>query len=497
MHLSRRIILRCALTGILISLALLMKAQEMLGLTSSNFAGSTGAILNPSSIVTSKLYLDINLVTADLFFDNNYAYIHRKDYSLFSFLKSNPQFPKYGPDDMPFDHFTSKSNKFAYTSMFVKGPSAMLAIGRHAFAIHTGARVLESIYQAPYHILNFGYYGLDYLPQQNINYDNKNFGTTALTLGEIGVTYAYSVKKFSTSDWSVGVTAKYLLSPGGAYMYANDANYMVINDTTIDIKNLNAEVGLSLPLDYDNNDFPDGSGWIKGSGFGFDIGVTFQNKILSYQKKRISKLCRQRYVDYYYKIGISILDLGFVNYKKNAQLNSFDDVSEYWIGVDTMNYYNMNQLVRTLSDVFYDDPLASYRDDKIRIFLPTALSIQGDYKVYKNWYTAGVLILPMAFGKSYVHRPAQLAVIPRYETPHLEFALPLSLYSWKYPKLGASLRYHFLSLGTDDLLSLLGLTNFTGMDFYVSVKINFRKGNCGRYNRNVPCENDEYPLKKR
>jgi hypothetical protein len=47
------------------------------------------------------------------------------------------------------------------------------------------------------------------------------------------------------------------------------------------------------------------------------------------------------------------------------------------------------------------------------------------------------------------------------------------------------------------LLGLLGLTNFTGLDFYVSVKINFRKGNCGRYNRNVPCENEEYGIRRR
>ncbi len=497
MYLFWRIILRIALTGIYFALVTGLQSQEMWGLTTSNFSGSNGAILNPSSIVNSKLYLDINLVTLDAFFENDYAYIHKEDYSLFKFLNKDPQFPEYPPDDLPFDHFTGKANKYVYAMELVKGPSAMLSIGRHAFAVHTGARVLTSLNRVPYHILNFGYYGLDYTPQHNIEYHNQNFGAAALTLGEIGATYAFAFRRFSNEDWSLGITAKYLFSIGGSYLDAKDVRYMVINDTTIDIKNLNAEVGFSIPLDYDNNDFPDGSGWIKGSGIGFDIGVTYQNKILSYQKKRFSKLCRQKYIDYTFKVGASILDLGFVNFKSNTQTHAFEDVSEYWIGIDTLSYYNVNQLARTLSEVFYGDPQASYRDSKAKIFLPTAISIQGDYKVHKNWYAGGVFIHPLVIGKSFIHRPPQIALIPRYESPQFEFSLPLSLYYWKYPRVGAALRYHFLSIGTDDLLGLAGLTNFTGMDFYMSVKFNFRKGKCGRYNRNIPCENDEYGIRGR
>jgi hypothetical protein len=490
-----RIILRSALTGLFLSLVIILRSQEMWGISTSNFAGSIGMRLNPSSIVTSKLYMDINIVTADGFFDNNYAYIHASDYSPTMFLHKNPQLPEYGPDNMAFDHFTTTSNKHAYASELVMGPSAMVAYGSSAFGIYTGVRVLSSLYRIPYHILNFGYYGLDYTPQQNIDYNNDNFSSVSIAMGEVGVTYAYAFRQFSNSDWSVGVTAKYLFSMGGAYMKVNNLDYMVVNDTTIDVKNLNAEVGYSIPLNYDNNDFPDGSGWIKGSGFGADIGVTYQHKILSYQKKRISKLCRQRYIDYTFKVSASIIDLGFVNFTKNAQVHAYDNVSEYWIGVDTLNYYNVNQLAGTFSEVFYGDPTASYRGNKTKVFLPTAFTLQGDYKIYKNFYAGAVFMYPLAMGKSFIHRPPQIALVPRYETPTLEFALPMSLYYWQYPKLGASARYHFLTIGTDDLLSLLGLVNFTGVDFYISLKINFRKGNCGWFNRFVPCENDEYGIR--
>ncbi len=316
-------------------------------------------------------------------------------------------------------------------------------------------------------------------------------------MGEVGVSYAYSFRKISMEDWSAGITIKRMFSIGGGYMRASDADYIVLNDTSIDIKHLNAEVGFSLPLDYNNNNFPDSGPLIKGGGFGFDLGLTFQNKVLSYQKKRVTKLCRQRYIDYIYKIGVSVIDIGYVNFKKNAELHSFDNVSKYWINFDTLTYRNMNALMQTLSNVFYGDPNASYVDNKIKVFLPTAFSFQADYKVYRHWYAGAVFIQPLQMGKSYVRRPSQIVLVPRYESPELEFSLPFSLYNYRYPRLGFSVRYHFLTLGTDELLSLLGITNFTGFDFYISFKINFSKGNCGRFKRNVPCENEEYGIRGR
>ena len=38
-------------------------AQDRLGIVSSNYAGSQGVMINPSSILNSKLYMDINLVS--------------------------------------------------------------------------------------------------------------------------------------------------------------------------------------------------------------------------------------------------------------------------------------------------------------------------------------------------------------------------------------------------------------------------------------------------
>jgi hypothetical protein len=494
MHLKTRILLRTTVLLLLLTLVKTVDSQEMWGVVNSNFAGSNGALLNPSSIVTSKLYMDINLVTADVYVENNYLYIHASDYSLTKFLKSNPEFPKYGPDEMAFDRYSDKLPKNAYINLYGKGPSFMLARGRHAIALHTGVRYLTSMYNVPYDIANFGYFGLDYTEQQNINYNNNNIRTAVLAFGEVGLTYAYSFRKYDYQDWSAGLTIRRLFGVAGGYMYANNVNYTTVNDSTIDIKNLNAELGYAMPMDYNTNEFPDAGPTIKGGGWGFDIGISYQQKLLTYQKRRITKLCRQRYTDYIFKAGVSLLDVGYVKFTNNAQKYAYDDVSRYWVNIDTISYQNMNQLMRTLSDVLYNDPDASYRGNEISVLLPAAFSVQFDYRFTKGWYAGAVFIHSIPLSKNMVYRPTQIMVSPRYETPHFEASLPVSLYEWRYPRVGLSLRYHFLTIGTENLSWLFGLTDFTGMDFYFSIKVNFSKGNCSLWGKELPCENDEYGL---
>jgi hypothetical protein len=469
----------------------------MLGISLSNYAGSNGAFLNPSSIVGSKLYMDINLLTLDVFAENNYAYIHNEDFSIGNFLKKDPVLPSYGPDEMAFDHYDKSNLKNGYVQVLVRGPSAMLVRGKHAWAIHTGARYLTSFNRIPPDVANFGYYGLDYTEQHNINYHGRKMRTGVIGMGEVGFTYSYAFRRYSMSFWSAGITVKGLFSGGGGYFYGEDLDYIMVNDSTANVRNLWAEVGIAAPLDYDNNDFPDSGPLIKGAGFGVDFGITYQRKVLSYQKKRVQGLCSQAYIDYIYRIGFSLLDIGAVKFRNNAMVHAYEDVGRYWYNIDTLGFHSMNAFMRTLSDVFYNDPDASYRGDVFSVFLPMAVSVQGDYKFYKNYYVGGVFIYPLLVSKSMIQRPVQLAIAPRYETPSFEFSLPISLYDWKYPRLGAAIRFEFFTIGTDKLLTWFGVTDFTGMDIYASVKINFRKGNCGRGARFKGCQNGEFGSTRR
>ena len=466
-------------------------SQEMLGIVNSNYAGSNGAMINPSSIVNSKLFMDINLISGNVFVQNNFLHMDSEDYNLIYYLQSDPIFPKYGRHNQSFDHYIDEKMRHAYSNIRLNGPSAMVVNNNHAFALHTAVRTTISIYRMPFEIANFTYEGLNFPPQFNINYLDNDFRFCAMAWGEIGLTYANIFYKNYLNQWSAGITVKRLLGYGGVFIKGDDLDYVVFNDRTIDIRNINTKMGVSLPLNYDDNSFPEGSN-IKGGGFGFDIGVNFHKKKRGYDNRKYRRLCTQPYKDYYYRIGVSLLDIGAIKFTENAEEHIFKNGSEYWERVDTLAFVDIHNLTNIISNRLLGSPTASLNKNEITMILPTAFSLQFDYHYAKNIYFNSTLIYPVAFKNSYFRRPPQISVTPRYESPAFELSIPLSLYRWTTPRIGISARYHFLTIGTDKLGGFFGLNDFTGMDIYFSVKINFRKGNCLNFKRNIDCQNMEF-----
>src|SRR5713226_5582980 len=50
-------------------------AQEMWGISNSNYSGNMGIFLNPSTIVAAPYKYDFNLIGLDVFAENNFMYI--------------------------------------------------------------------------------------------------------------------------------------------------------------------------------------------------------------------------------------------------------------------------------------------------------------------------------------------------------------------------------------------------------------------------------------
>ena len=116
--------------------------------------------------------------------------------------------------------------------------------------------------------------------------------------------------------------------------------------------------------------------------------------------------------------------------------------------------------------------------DRFSMYLPATLGIQVDYHYLKNWYFSGAVRLPINYAKSQVRAPANIMVAPRLETMIFEIGMPVSLYDWKQPTIGAYMRFYNFTLGTDNLGGFLNMTNHYGFNVYFSFKINFIKNRC-------------------
>ena len=481
-------------------LALNSYGQDMLGKVLGNYAGVNSIQINPSALHNSKTYFDFELIGADFFLQNNYLYEARKDYRFGHFFQSGYKLPthpeEYGTEARIFYSSSDKRDKNIFLNLRIDGPSLMLIWGKHAFALTTDFRTVVSAHNVPYEVANFAYLGLNYRPQQNINYkDNYPFRIAEMSWAEIGLTYAYEIYNSGFTKISAGISVKRLFGYAGMYEVTKNIDYVIPNDSTISVKNLNAEFGISLPVSYTNNKY-NSNNIVMGRGFGFDLGITYYRLTRVHEEGYSDRLCSRHYEDYLYRLGISLIDVGAIKFNTNALKYAINDKGSYWDNVNKIKFNSIKQLIDTISDKFYGDPVSAYQDNKFLLWLPSALSIQFDYHYNKNWYINGSVIYGFNFSGNSLSRPSEISITPRFERSWFEANIPVSLYDWYLPRIGLSLRFSYLTIGTEKLGWFFHVNNLTGMDFYFTIKFFLSKGSC-RTAKTKGCKEKNFQVKSK
>lgn len=387
-------------------------AQEMNGYVHSNYSGITGAQINPTSIVNSKVYFDLNLIGLHLNVDNDFIYLAKDEYKFTRFLSPNSEFPGHGEDNrVYYDHFNEKL-KNAFTQVKILGPSVMFSKNDKAFGFSTSIRNIVSGIDIPYEIAKFGAEGFDYTPLHRIRFiDNKDFRAGALSFAEISATYAQVIYKQNLNHLTAGITIKGLLGFGGAYLSIDNVDYMLPNSDTMILYNANAKAGVVLPLDYHTGESLFAKPLIMGTGLGVDIGVTYQLKMKGHTNKQYTA-CEQPFEDYYYKLGISLIDLGYIKFKKNTKQLTMEDAQGTWFDFTQQNIETIDVLFGAVSSNFGTDSTDLVNKDRFSIFLPSAASVQFDVRINKQMYVNASLVYPLLINEYTIARPSSCQLLP-------------------------------------------------------------------------------------
>jgi len=470
-------------------------SQLSLGLVNGNYSGSTGIIMNPSSMANTKLRSDIHLFSLHAFAENNYLYFPSRESSFVKLINGAYDyhfFPKpYGNGDRKvYSYYQDKSLKNIFVNARIIGPSVMLSFHDQVFAISTGFRVMSSTRRLPYDMANFSYYGMDFSPQHNINFSHDDYDMASMAWWEVKISYATVIKRSRNNYWSGGISVGPAFGYSGVYMLGGDTRYIAYNDSILNVELLNGEFGLSIPLDYQSDVVDFFNPIVRGYGWGMDLGITWQYREKPYQK-RIPRNCyKKRFEDYKFKIGVSLLDIGWINFTKNTEKHSFDNVHNNHINVNVLEYDNIRAELNSTSEMFYGDPDASLRGNSIKIYMPATVCVQFDYHLRDWWYLNSVIIIPAKYTSPMIERPFIVALTPRFESKFLEINVPLVLYDFRYPRIGLSIRLDGLTIGTDHFGSLLNKRDFTGADIYVSYKINLRSDGKNPFSSRGACYNN-------
>ena len=217
----------------------------------------------------------------------------------------------------------------------------------------------------------------------------------------------------------------------------------------------------------------------KGGGWSTDIGFLFyKNYSANFYNPCI---VRKDGKPYDYRIGVSLLDIGYVKFDKVASTYRFENVSTNWTGIDTVNFNGIDKTDSILGVQFYGTEDGALDKNKFTIATPASINAQIDYCINTFYYVNLSVMQRLPFGDNVIRRANQIALTPRFETRKLEIALPITYYDLFKPRVGFSVRYGAFTLGSDAIGALFGVTNTFGTDIYFGITIK-HFGSCDRGN---------------
>jgi hypothetical protein len=455
--------------------SLCLLGQQNLGIRNSNYAGIQGALLNPSSIADSKLKWDVNVLSVDEVFDNNFLYAPR---SSLNFLGVKKIIEGSIHEDLFDTHFDPQHPDKLYNVTFsteVLGPSFFIKIAKkHTIGLTIAGRGYANIRDISGNLAQnaFAYFQERGLWDTTFH-DNRTRVNTMSWL-EYGLHYATVIYSQGKDELKMGVSLNYLQGIAAAYAKNVNINYnigdsahLLFSNSSIDYGRTNTDTYRKISGYNDLN---------HGHGFGMDIGFTYEH--LTDQAVYTDEQGRPLQIDpskskYVYRIGVSLIDVGSINFNRNSAAYHLQTS-----GADFTNWHQSKfsgdaQLDQTLSAVFYQgDSTRSFASDHFNMGLPSAISIQADWNIYEHIFVNATIIKGFGHGDGQgVTRPDVYSITPRYETKNYEVSLPISVlyYGVWRPRIGLALRAGYFFIGGDAPGSLLKLNQLQGADVYAGV----------------------------
>ncbi len=415
------------------------RAQERLGITNSNYSSTNSIQLNPASSVDSRTYMQMNFVGVGVFVKTNFAYL--PNFNIRQIL--NPP---------AFVRTTGDNKKYLYANGAVEGPAFVISKRTYGAGFFVRGRFVADMRRVSYELAEVllnepgvaGSGSRDLLGQ---SFRNAKF--SIMSWVEYGVNFGKMIKRKQDIIIAVGGNLKYLTGVGITYANILEFDSYKHDDGSFGVNNLNAKVLRNTP------------GWKTGKGFGLDLGITY--KVMEgYVDKYYanSKLSNCNFVDYKYKISLSLRDAGYIRFKGNNTDTRVTGAGYYDPYRDSA-FVNVIQYNFTNTTTFGKPILAS---------LPTALTGQFDYNFDNYVYLNATLVKNLVPTRiTGVQSPDLFSICPRVELRQVEVALPLTFQKFIYPQLGFALRFRSLVLGVDNIFPLFMTRNTSCVGVYFSI----------------------------
>ncbi|WP_298556271.1 DUF5723 family protein [uncultured Algibacter sp.] len=349
-----------------------VKAQSYIGFLTDNYSGVNSVISNPANITDSRFKTDINLVGVSVFGGNDYYGVNVLDA-----IKSDYDF------DLNATKSPSSDNNIGLYQD-VLGPSFMFNLNaKSSIAIFTRARSVVNINEVNGNTID----AIDDDETEDFIVNEGDFNAFGQAWAEVGLTYARVFMDKQQHFLKGGLSLKYLQGIGSGYAYGRNVNVNYDADgtnlgggeTTGSI-NSTGEITYGRFDDFDNDnydyDLP------EATGFGVDLGVVYEWRP-NHADYKTTNADGTSYVHkhenkYKLKVGLSITDIGSINYKNGVQ-ETFNIANTGISEEDIENAEDIDDVLNTLYT-------QTGSETGYTAALPMAVHLNADWSFNKRFY---------------------------------------------------------------------------------------------------------------
>ena len=464
------------ITKFLLLLTILMtckfsaKSQDYLPFVNDNYAGISSVHFQPASIADSRMKFDLTLAGVSFNLHNNYIYLYSD--SIPNLRRSQ---------NLSFNSLAGLRynglDKFVYQDTRFDIMNFMITINpRFAVGFSASIREVFNIDNISEPYADLLYYGSsDYFEYGKL-YNGNNIRINTSAWAEYGITLAGVLYKSNHHMIKGGMTIKLVEGLGSAYANAENINFLIHSIDSVGIYNTHINYGISENI---GNSFENGLETLSSSkryGMGFDFGIVWEWRPNYsdhlYDMDGETNLERRDENKYKLRVGLSVKDLGAVKYRKWHQSQDFMINGDF----STVMLEDI-QTIEEINNFLHENPdLVTFTEegDIYRMSLPTAISLQVDYNIYKDFYINVTPYFALKQGNTQytkVHSFNSISIAPRYETAWFGVSLPLQYNQISGFNLGTGFRFGPLWIGSNNMFSTLFKQNMQDFNVQMMVKL--------------------------
>lgn len=350
----------------------------------TNRNGIYGILTNPANAAGSTDWLSVNLIGGGIGLESN-AIRTQLRYSLFQMATMQPQR----------DNESIESNQYFYADKRGKLPSALYGDAQvllPSIKININPRFSAFFYwreRATGNILNAGSDILPLLVNDQLPDSSRapalGIDTRMMTYRELAVGFSAVILEKREDMLKVGVTVKSLRGHS-AYIFQTQQYAPSLTAEGLNINSQYRVVTTNQNTTNANLDNIAFSNEANGRGASTDIGFIYEHRpyymrhrYLTHDNKWKNKTFRQRdIVKYDYSIGVSLLDLGYINFNQNLADTTFTSTTNVPVATTTTADAYRTEVTNNSVPIHFQN--------QERLLLPTRLLLTFDYRLDKNWF---------------------------------------------------------------------------------------------------------------